>query len=250
MSYDVLRHVGGARPRRRPAVALRFDRRRQAGERVPRVPHRRLLATTTTLPGGERVSSLDFLVGGCRWRVDLYPNGADRSRDASGSVSLYLNLVGGGWGNRRVRAQYRFSLLDPAGHAAYERPAETGVFTRAGDDSSSDDDDDKKPRGRGCGHAEFISAEELEGRRESLLAGDCLAVRCDVDVTELMRAEPLGENQYYSFDDSSDSSDSDSDSDMPQPGKRRRRRHRRRRRREVDDAEYIRRCLAQRQRYR
>nr|CAB3482192.1 unnamed protein product [Digitaria exilis] len=35
------------------------------------------------------------------------------------------------------------------------------------------------------GHAEFVTKDELERRRETLLKDDCLAIRCDVGVTEL-----------------------------------------------------------------
>ncbi|CAL5008357.1 unnamed protein product [Urochloa decumbens] len=136
---------------------------------------------------GERVTSKVFTVGGRHWCVDYYPNGADASADEeSGAIALYLRLVGSaasGGGiydyyhqiKARVRASYKFSLLDLAtGDAAYERPEETDVFKVAGSEAAAGDD-------VGCGYAEFITRAELEG----LIREDRLAIRCDVAVTEV-----------------------------------------------------------------
>ncbi|OEL32464.1 hypothetical protein BAE44_0006517 [Dichanthelium oligosanthes] len=161
---------------------------------------------TKALPGGERITSKLFIIGGRSWRVDYYPNGADGSRDESDSIALYLRLVvDHGITKERVRAQYRFSLLDLDGNAAYERPEETAIFTSARPQPLMPESytyglglpvDDTGGGGQapatstvaediGCGYAAFITREELESRRDSLLKEDCLAIRCDVGVTEI-----------------------------------------------------------------
>ncbi|TVU42832.1 hypothetical protein EJB05_09255, partial [Eragrostis curvula] len=80
---------------------------------------------TKALPGGKRISSEPFTVGGLVWVVDYYPNGTDASKLDSDYVSLYLRLVDGGDSymadadhGGRVRAQFKFGLLDVAGTAA------------------------------------------------------------------------------------------------------------------------------------
>ncbi|CAL4996815.1 unnamed protein product [Urochloa decumbens] len=147
---------------------------------------------TKDLPSGERVTSKAFTVGGRRWCVDYYPNGADASADESGAIALYLRLVGSaasGGGiydyypqiKARVRASYKFSLLDLAtGDAAYERPEETDVFKVAGSEAAAAGHD------AGCGYAAFITRQELEG----MIREDRLAIRCDVGVTEVAPLPP------------------------------------------------------------
>ncbi|KAF8670027.1 hypothetical protein HU200_051215 [Digitaria exilis] len=219
---------------------------------------------TKALPGGERITSEAFTVGDRVWCVDYYPNGTDPSVDESDSISLYLRLVGvsGGKHKERVRAQYRFSLLDLAGDAAYELPAETGVFTFpaggvakpllpgqaygyavdpvpvAGDAQAA-----AAAAEVGCGHAACIAREELERRRgDSLLAEDCLVVRCDVGVTEVANPSavaagrlacgyapaPWYDNGGYGGGDDTYALDGRGGQKQPPP---------------VDDKEFIRRCL-------
>ncbi|XP_039814987.1 BTB/POZ and MATH domain-containing protein 5-like [Panicum virgatum] len=141
---------------------------------------------TKTLPVGVGISSEHFDVGGRNWRIDYYPNGKHRAGDDSDSdsISLYLQLAATYKQKETVRAHYKFSLLDPSGNAAYELPAATSVFTCArgpydppsGDETAED---------IGAGLPDFITKEELERRRETLLRDDCLAIRCDVGVTQL-----------------------------------------------------------------
>ncbi|XP_039814989.1 BTB/POZ and MATH domain-containing protein 1-like [Panicum virgatum] len=87
--------------------------------------------TTELISGGERITSEPFIVGGRCWRVDYYPNGTDGSKDDdSDAIAVYLRLEGAGHiKTERVRADYKFSLLDLAGNAAYELPKETATFT-------------------------------------------------------------------------------------------------------------------------
>ncbi|CAL5008369.1 unnamed protein product [Urochloa decumbens] len=149
---------------------------------------------STTLPGGEGVRS-SFTAGGRDWSLGYYPNGADASTPDSGHISLYLRLDEH---EDRVRAQFRFSLLDPA--AAYGLPAATAVFMGPTRYNYYDDDDRREyyyddyidedgnekdpPEELGFGYAEFVAKEELERRRDSLLRDDSLAIRCDVAVLE------------------------------------------------------------------
>lgn len=193
------------------------------------------------IPGGENINS-SFSVGNRVWHVNYYPNGADKSKD-SDYISLYLRLLSRGFGGykynydkdlERVQAQYKFSLLDAAGNPAYEHPAQMSIF-------SYSRHPEKDLQGLGCGHGEFISREELERRRESLLKDDCLAIRCDVGFLQLEQL-PLVQ-KYYNYNAPppphgyNDWSDYESDNEMM---------CRRRNRRQPDDEEFIRRCLAER----
>ncbi|TVT97244.1 hypothetical protein EJB05_57513, partial [Eragrostis curvula] len=157
-------------------------------------------SNTKRLPAGERITSNMFYIGGRYWDIDYYPNGADRSKDFTDSISIYLHAHCRGYGDQqkeRVRAQYKFSLLDLAGNAAYELPIETGYFSFHGPDGRAGMEEVR------CGYDEFIGKEELERRRESLLQGDCLAVRCDVGVMDLqhMFVEPPRQRTGHDDDD-------------------------------------------------
>ncbi|KAL6658995.1 hypothetical protein ACP70R_003035 [Stipagrostis hirtigluma subsp. patula] len=186
---------------------------------------------TKALPGGERISSDPFVVGGRHWYIDYYPNGTDASVDDSDDIALYLRLHNG-YNAERVRAQYKFGLLDAAGVDAYELSPETGIFTCPGRHS-------QEPEGLGCGYAAFIAKEELERRRESLLQDDCLAIRCDVAVPELSALAVAPKENYSNRHDDSDDSDWEGTRERTQ---------RRRPRPPPDDREYVRRCLAKHRR--
>ncbi|KAK3122757.1 hypothetical protein QOZ80_8AG0617750 [Eleusine coracana subsp. coracana] len=181
---------------------------------------------TNHLPCVERISSRPFTVGGRGWFLDYYPNGTAAAADAassSPSISLFLRLSCQHLHDKeRVRACYKFSLLDAAGNAAYELPADTGVFL--------------------CGVDEFVTKEELERRRDSLLVDDRLVVRCDVAVVQM---EPVhvapnessrkhhhdggGYDEYYTdWEDGAPRESRPSRRWKPPP---------------MDDAEYVRRCL-------
>jgi speckle-type POZ protein len=209
-------------------------------------------SVTTTLPGGQRVTSEPFIVGARSWVIDYYPNGADGSRDSddSDAIAVYLRLVDFSDQKERVRADYKFSLLDPAGGtAAYELPAETGIFTSAYYSHGADEDDEGVPN-RGCGYASFITKEDL--RRRSLLKNDSFAIRCDVGVA-VLEVEPLAVApnkqrrvrmmRRYSDSDSESPDDDEYDDGSHGGGKSRHQPP-------GDDKEFIRRCLtAQRRKY-
>ncbi|KAJ1267344.1 hypothetical protein BS78_07G048600 [Paspalum vaginatum] len=176
---------------------------------------------TNALPGGERITSEQFTVGGRIWQVDYYPNAHAANR---------------------MRAQYKFSLLDLDGNAAYELPAETGIFVsdatrRCRRGGQGEEEEEKDPAG--CGYACFITKEDLEKRRGSLLRDDCIAIRCDVGVTEVSTAggvkqgRPRQRYGYYGYDNGDD--------DGSHEG-------RRRSQGPPSDKEFIRQCLSARRR--
>ncbi|CAO2205794.1 unnamed protein product [Urochloa humidicola] len=186
---------------------------------------------TKTLAAGECITSESFAVGSRRWCVDCYPNGtAAAGASGSDSISLFLRLTAAAAAaaaaaavKQRVRAEYKFSLLDAAGNAAHELPAAAGVFTTGG----------------GGGHGGVVGKEELERRRDTLLRDDCLAIRCDVGVTELAVLAVAPKESHHTKDDGGD----DDDSDWEDGGE-----SRRRCRKPLDDMEYIRRSLAKNRR--
>ncbi|TVT97042.1 hypothetical protein EJB05_57728, partial [Eragrostis curvula] len=198
---------------------------------------------TGHLPGGKRITSPPFAVGGRNWYMDLYPNGADASRDDdSDAISVFLRLCGQN-NTERVRAQYKFSLLDAAGNAAYELPPATATLQCLGHVQSQLSryqwEESENPA---CGYDEFITKEELERRRDSLLKDDRLAVRCDVAVVQLetLNVAPKENNHHASRHDDGDWDYSDWEG-APEP------RRRRQQRPPLDDQEYVRRCLSKSQ---
>ncbi|CAL4929984.1 unnamed protein product [Urochloa decumbens] len=208
-------------------------------------------SVTTTLPAGERVTSEPFYVGGRSWLVDYYPNGTDASADSdAGAIAVYLRLQGT-HKKERVRAEFKFGLLDPAGTAAYELPARTDIFSSPGDGGvygvRLDCDAAGDP---GCGYAAFITKEDLGRRREILLKEDSLAIRCDVAVAQV-EALPVAPKQRHDVRmrrrndfDSGGGSDSPDEFDGSHEGGGRRGQQ------PPDDREFIRRCLtAQRRKY-
>ncbi|KAM3407010.1 hypothetical protein ACQJBY_000823 [Aegilops geniculata] len=194
--------------------------------------------TKTILPG-QKISSMAFAVGGHSWRMDYYPNGRDTSAK-SNAVSVYLQRIDRGQVDP-LQAQYKFSLVDHAGNAAYELPAQTGTFISVPEvnvyhhhaaTGTFGSPAEGEP-GPGCGLEEFIVKEELE-KREHLIRNDCLMVRCDVGVTE------VGTSWLAMDEITNDDEEEDSDDDGYGAGTPRRRRR--------DDGEYVKWCLAQRPR--
>ncbi|GJN39638.1 hypothetical protein PR202_gb28769 [Eleusine coracana subsp. coracana] len=207
---------------------------------------------TTTLPAGECVTSDPFVVGGRTWQIDYYPNGADAdasSDSSSAAVAVYLRFVSptyqGGYEhyrpNERARAQFKFALLDASGSPAYELPAETAVFSPQAQAA--------QPEDLGCGHAAFVSREQLERHAQSLLADDRLVIRCDVGVMEL-EVVAVGPKQHKShhhlphgyggrYATHARDGRYDDDDDEHSEG---------RRHKAQDETEFIRQCLTQRRR--
>ncbi|KAK1692667.1 hypothetical protein QYE76_009364 [Lolium multiflorum] len=170
--------------------------------------------TEMVLPG-QRISSEDFTVGDYSWRVDCYPNGRD--------TSMKSNAI----------------LLDGAGNAGYELPAETASFTSV---SSMYNYHYRSPvlgavdeQGPGCGHDEFIGREELERRREDLIRDDRVVLRCDVGVTQI-------EGSCLAADELSDEEE---DEQYNAPGYGYGPPRQRRFRRRTDEDEYVKWCLTE-----
>ncbi|CAL5008370.1 unnamed protein product [Urochloa decumbens] len=186
------------------------------------------------LAAGDRITSGGFAVGGRNWYIDYYPNGTDTAKD-SDAISLYLRLAAT-YQEQRVRAEYKFSLLDAAGNAAYELPAATSIFTSA---AVNHHRDGGEVADVGVGLAEFVTKEELERRRETLLRDDCLAIRCDVGVTELGVLAVAPKESHHNSKRHDDGDDSDWEGAESRE---------RRRRQPLDDKEYIRRTLAKNRR--
>ncbi|CAL5008366.1 unnamed protein product [Urochloa decumbens] len=183
-----------------------------------------------TLAAGDRITSGYFAVGGRSWCVDYYPNGTDTAKD-SDAISLYLRLAGT-YEKQRVRAEYKFSLLDAAGNAAYELPATTSICTCA---AVNHHRDSLAELDVGVGLAEFVTKQELERRQETLLRDDCLAIRCDVGVTELGVLAVAPKESHHNSNRHDDGDDSDWEGAESRE---------RRRRQPLDDREYIRRSLS------
>ncbi|CAO2199860.1 unnamed protein product [Urochloa humidicola] len=187
---------------------------------------------TTALAAGEGITSGYFAVGGRNWCIDYYPNGTNTAataaagEDSNNAISVYLRLASAGaYGEKqRVRAEYKFSLLDAAGNAAYELPAVTNIFTSSAG---------------GYGLPGFVTKEELERRRETLLGDDCLAIRCDVGVTEVGVVAIAPKEIVHNSKQQDDGDDSDWEGGGESS---------RRRRQPLDDREYIRRSLAKNRR--
>ncbi|TVT97043.1 hypothetical protein EJB05_57729, partial [Eragrostis curvula] len=128
------------------------------------------------------------------FRIDGYSN----TKRLPAGERITSNMGYGDQQKERVRAQYKFSLLDLAGNAAYELPIETGYFSFHGPDGRAGMEEVR------CGYDEFIGKEELERPRESLLQGDCLAVRCDVGVMDLQHMFVKPPRQRTGHDDDDD----------------------------------------------
>uniref|UniRef100_A0A0E0RAX7 BTB domain-containing protein n=1 Tax=Oryza rufipogon TaxID=4529 RepID=A0A0E0RAX7_ORYRU len=124
--------------------------------------------------GEECDESCSFVVGGHAWRIRYYPNGAVVS-GSGGVVSLMLSLDhqpgGAALPAAVVKARFAFSLLDMDGEPVPSRTyASDGVVSFSANSSST------------FGAERFIGHGELEASGH--LAGDRLAVRCDVTVVK------------------------------------------------------------------
>nr|CAB3480045.1 unnamed protein product [Digitaria exilis] len=169
------------------------------------------------------------------WRIDYYPNGSDSTNKDSISVYLPSDHPFQPKRSERVGVDYKFTLLDHSGNGAYELPAGMGVVKfpaffvhryvgyrsdYSEEEVEEDEEEHVDEAHSRVGHAEFIAMEELERRRETLLRGDSLAIRCDVGVAEIAEVNIAPKESQWGEGG----------------GKRRRQM--------LDDEEYIRRCLA------
>jgi speckle-type POZ protein len=200
---------------------------------------------TKMLLPGQKLSSHPFNVGGHCWRMDCYPNGRYASSN-SDAMSLYLQLTSHHKQFLQVQARYKFSLLDHAGNAPYELPAEIATFATVDEGPQSHLQTtttitygaDEEP-GTGCGHEVFIAQEELE-RREHLIRDDTIVVRCDVSVTEVDKSWLALDDLNGCREDGEEWEEDGYEEPPPPPPPQRRPRRR------ADDGEYVNWCMAQR----
>jgi speckle-type POZ protein len=190
---------------------------------------------TKMLLPGQKISSQGFTVGDSSWRVDCYPNGRDTSAEPN-AMSVYLHLADRHY--QHIQARYKFSLLDHAGNAAHELPAETGTFTSVKPTYTWTGVEEQ---GTGCGHEEFIGREELERRGEDLIRDDRIVIRCDVGVTRI-DGRPLAADELSDEEEDGQyhyQGDSGYGYSGYRPARQRRRRSR------TEDDEYVKWCLTQ-----
>jgi speckle-type POZ protein len=65
--------------------------------------------TKANTPNGTAIYSLDFMVGGHRWRIRYYPKG--ENSECANSISLFLDLVDGNV-TEAIKVQYEFSFIE------------------------------------------------------------------------------------------------------------------------------------------
>jgi speckle-type POZ protein len=200
----------------------------------------------TILPG-QKVSSNQYTVGRHTWCVDFYPNGHDASANHN-AISIYLQLADRHQ-HQHLQARYKFSLLDHAGNAAYELPAEDGSFVSVPAVNNYADGavtqvgpfggGKEEKTGPGCGYEEFIGKEDLE--RRDLIHDDSIMILCDVGITEIVNTVLAHEDLNADWEDGEEYYEETRMYGFPPPPHINRRRHPRR----ADDGEYIKWYLGQ-----
>ncbi|CAM0884723.1 unnamed protein product [Alopecurus aequalis] len=133
---------------------------------------------------GTVIYSLDFMVGGHRWRIKYYPNG-DNSESAD-SLSLFLQLVDKDV-TGPLKVQYRFSFVDELEKdSAYVPPARS--LSSFSSSSSS------------WGSRYFMKSDDLA--KSNHLKDDCFTIRCDLTIATavdlLIKLPPPGLQQHIS----------------------------------------------------
>uniref|UniRef100_N1QR22 Protein roadkill n=1 Tax=Aegilops tauschii TaxID=37682 RepID=N1QR22_AEGTA len=123
------------------------------------------------LRNGQFLTSTPFSVGGHNWAVKYYPNGS--GKDYADFISLFLFLESAH--GEDVKAKYAFSVLDKNGEAV---PSMSRTSFPATCFSM------KYPS---WGYNAFIKKADVEGSVH--LKNDCLTIRCDVNVKEIMSEE-------------------------------------------------------------
>ncbi|CAN6352002.1 unnamed protein product [Urochloa humidicola] len=120
------------------------------------------------LPSPIRCCSKNFEVAGCSWRISCDPNGKDGNY-----ISLFLDHQNPGEECGAAAAEFKFTLLDPAGNPVPKYSTSSpGVCGFHGSSS----------RSQGCFN--FIRWKDLED--SGCLIGDRFSVRCDI--TAIMRS--------------------------------------------------------------
>uniref|UniRef100_J3LEC1 BTB domain-containing protein n=1 Tax=Oryza brachyantha TaxID=4533 RepID=J3LEC1_ORYBR len=129
--------------------------------------------TRATAPPASFLSSSQFTVGGYRWRIDYYPNGA--SADCADYISLFLLLDEKATNSSvKVQAQFQISSTD---QVMKPPPLASTRVNRYCEGSWS------------CAHRKFIKREDFE--KSSDLRDDSFTIRCDVAVIGKIRTEEV-----------------------------------------------------------
>ncbi|XP_025820773.1 uncharacterized protein LOC112896864 [Panicum hallii] len=143
---------------------------------------------TKTLPAGERISSGQFVVGGRGWHIATTPTARTApgtptptpSPSSSGSPPPTRRSACG----RSTSSACSTPPATPRTSSPLRRASSPPPGRRHYGHHSESDSDDETEDGVGVGLPDFVT-KELDRRRETLLRDDCLAIRCDVGVTEL-----------------------------------------------------------------
>jgi speckle-type POZ protein len=126
---------------------------------------------TKDLGNGKSLTSEKFVIGGHRWYLNYYPDGAGLS--SSDWISVFLHLLDHTNADE-VKTKFTMSLLDPHGNIvpSHSRTSSLRSFSASGRNGSNSS----------WGFNEFIRRRDLE---ESVyLKDDVFTIRCDVTVTE------------------------------------------------------------------
>jgi speckle-type POZ protein len=123
---------------------------------------------TKGLGNGECIASEKFVVGGHRWYLTYYPDGAARL-SSSDWISVFLRLDSDG---DDVKTKFTISLLDHDGNmvSSHSRTSSLCSFSGSG----------RKGTNSSWGFNEFIRRSALE--ESGYLKDDVFSIKCDVTV--------------------------------------------------------------------
>ncbi|KAL6654254.1 hypothetical protein ACP70R_007719 [Stipagrostis hirtigluma subsp. patula] len=146
-----------------PCSSTKVRARQATGSHLLRVEGYSLV--DKKLAAGSTISSSEFPVGSCQWRLNFCPKGSGNPD----SVRAYLSMQPEGYFGRETMAEYKISILDRAGDPAYTGtmgPHRVSGFTSPGID--------------------LVRAKELSDAVPRLVDDDgCLNVRCDVTALQM-----------------------------------------------------------------
>ncbi|XP_044954847.1 BTB/POZ and MATH domain-containing protein 1-like [Hordeum vulgare subsp. vulgare] len=129
------------------------------------------------------IMSKTFRIGGHDWAIQYYPYGQkqkdDGNKEADGEhASVFLYLMDAAKGN--VRANYWFSLQDPASPATGEKNKRGGGTT------------DFSSKVSAWGYRKFVSKADLAA--SGCIKDDCLVIKCTIEVITSEHFDDHGED--------------------------------------------------------